>query len=119
DSMATWWDPTSTSGQPSLIVYFGHNRLVGYEYGTRRLHAHGTVLATVRGLTIGDTLERGRRLYGNAFTISTAQGGSWSVDTKSGPIDGYASGVPHPGNLNTVKVKTIDAGNVGCAALSP
>ena len=38
----------------------------------------GWVLATARGLRVGDTLARGRSLYGRAFTTSTAQGGSWA-----------------------------------------
>jgi hypothetical protein len=125
DRQITWSDQWSSSGQPSLTVYFQHGRLIGYEYGDagaqviRRLPAHGPLLETQRGLTIDDTFARGRRLYGSAFETSAAQGGSWRVNTKSGPLDGYASGVPSPGNLGSVKVKTIDAGNVGCPALSP
>ncbi len=120
DSSITW----SSSGQAPLTVYFAQGRLVGYEYGepgrlVARPPAHGPVLATTRGLTIGDTLERGRRLYGGAFTVSAAQGGTWTVSTTGGRIDGYASGVPQPGNLNALRVVTIDAGNVGCPAVSP
>jgi hypothetical protein len=121
----TWSDPSSPSGQPALTAYFAHDRLVGYQYGdpgsqiVRRLPARGVVLATTRGLTVGDTLGKGRRLYGGAFKISTAQGGSWKVTTATGSIDGYASGVPRPGTTNALKVLTIDAGNVGCAAVSP
>jgi hypothetical protein len=125
DSSITWWDQSSASGRPSLTAYFAHDRLVGYQYGdpgsqgVRRPPARSPVLATTHGLTIGDTLERGRRLYGRAFTISTAQGGTWKVATTSGPIDGYVSGVPRLGNLGALRVVTIDAGNVGCPALSP
>jgi hypothetical protein len=41
------------------------------------------------------------------------------VTTSSGRIEGYASGVPQPGNLKTLRVLTIDAGNVGCPAMTP
>jgi hypothetical protein len=99
--------------------------MVGYQYGNpgdrlvRRLPAHGPLLATTRGLTVGDTLERGRRLYGGAFTASAAQGGSRNLATASGHLDGYAPDVPHPGNPNAIKVLTIDAGNVGRPAVAP
>ncbi len=124
DSSMSWWEKSSASGLPLLTAYFAHNRLVGYQYGDpgsqiRRLPARGPILGTTRGLTIGDTLEQGRWLYGSAFKISTAQGGSWKVTTASGSIDGYASGVPRPGNLGAIKVLTIDAGHVGCPAVSP
>ena len=124
DHTITWRDQRSPAGASSLIGHFAQGRLVGYEYGkggnhiARRRSVHGPFLATTRGLTVGDTLERGRRLYGSAFKASTAQGGSWSVATPTGSIDGYASDVPRPGNLNAVKVLTI-AGSVGCPAESP
>lgn len=107
--------------QASLITYFSRERLVGYQYAEsgNPLAPRRSLLATTRGLGLGDTLERARQLYGSAFTTSTAQGGSWRVNTKVGRIDGYASGVPRPGNLDAIKVLTIDAGNVGCPALSP
>lgn len=125
DHTITWQPHRSPDGELSLIGYFAHGRLVGYEYDTAgrrvtpRRSTHGPLLATSRGLTVGDTLERGRRLYGSAFKISAAQGGSWSVDTNTGRIDGYASDVPRAGNLNAVKVQTIDAGDVGCPAEAP
>jgi hypothetical protein len=83
-------------------LFFGHGRFVGYEYS-------GHFLATTAGLHVGDTVARARRLYGSAFKISTAQGGSWSV----GGLRGYLT-APRNG-----RIVTIDAGNVGCAALSP
>lgn len=125
DHTITWRDQRSPEEHPSLIGYFAHGRLVGYEYGEAGNHiavgrsVHDPLLATIRGLTVGDTLERGRRLYGSSFTISTAQGGSWKVATPSGSIDGYASDVPRPGNLDAVKIRTIDAGSVGCPAEAP
>jgi hypothetical protein len=83
-------------------LFFGHGRFVGYEYS-------GRFLATTAGLRVGDTVARARHIYGAAFKTSTAQGGSWSA----AGLRGYLSA---PGN---VRIATIDAGNVGCAALSP
>jgi hypothetical protein len=54
-----------------LNLSFKHSRLVGYAYlanaeGPAR-QRHGVLLATARGLTLGDTVARARHLYGRAF----------------------------------------------------
>jgi hypothetical protein len=85
-----------------LNLFTGYGRFVGYEY-------RGRFLATTAGLRVGDTVARARQLYGAAFRISAAQGGSWSAD---GMI-GYLS-APNGG-----RIMSIDAGNVGCPALTP
>ncbi len=112
---------------PTLTGYFRSDRFVGYQYGepgttaAPRAPSHGAALATTRGLAIGDKLARGRRLYGAAFKISAAQGGSFTITTPSGRLSGYAwvgakaRSVLSPTNL----VATVDAGDVGCPALSP
>jgi hypothetical protein len=111
---------------PELTVWFSHSRFVGYQYGEQgtklapRVPSLGTVLATTRGLTVGDKLSRGRRLYGAAFRTSTAQGGVFLISAPAGRIDGYAWGSPRYGDVSLQSlVATIDAGNVGCPALSP
>lgn len=121
DHSIAWADQTA-----SLNVYFGHSKFLGYQYGDygsiTRPHPplHGVELATLRGLRIGDTLARGRSLYGHAFTLSAAQGGTWSVRVGGQLIDGYAWGRPRYGDVSWRSVvATIDAGDVGCAALSP
>jgi len=74
------------------------------------------VLATSRGLNIGDTLARGRQIYGGAFRLSSTQGGVW----KAGRLRGYAFGSPNSRAVSVHSVvATIDAGDVGCPALSP
>jgi len=83
-------------------LFFGHGRFVGYEYS-------GHFLTTTAGLRVGDTVARARQLYGAAFKTSEAQGGSWSA----AGLRGYLT-APRNG-----RIATIDAGNVGCAALSP
>jgi hypothetical protein len=106
-----------------LSVNFRRSRFVGYSYGTvGPPHAprHGLSLATIRGLQVGDTMIRGRRLYGPAFRISEANGGTWGVHTDRGPIDGFAWGTPRHGDVGPHSVvATIEAGAVGCPALSP
>ena len=126
DHQITWWDQWAADGEPTFVVYFAQGRLAGYQYGTYRnwivrgLPDRGPVLATTRGLTIGDTLARGRRLYGRPFRLSEAQGGTWLLTTPRGGIDGYAWGMPKQGDISLQSVvATIDAGNVGCPAASP
>lgn len=96
-----------------LAVFFGGGRFVGYEYRGR---AGGEpLLATSKDLRVGDTVALGERLYGRAFQISAAQGGSWSVSTPQGRLTGYTSDVRSAKG----KILTIDAGHVGGAALTP
>lgn len=83
-------------------LFFGHGRFVGYEYS-------GHFLTTTAGLRVGDTIARARHLYGAGFKTSAAQGGSWSAAGLRGYLTAPLNG----------RIATIDAGNVGCAALSP
>lgn len=123
DHEITWSDAGIGSGA-ALIAYFRHSAFAGYQFGELSVAARrpsgGWMLATTRGLSVGDTLARGRRLYGRAFAISTAQGGSWSVRLSGGQLVGYASGRPRHGDVSWQSVvATIDAGDVGCAAVTP
>jgi hypothetical protein len=85
-----------------LDLFTGRGLFLGYEY-------RGRFLATVRGLRVGDPVSRGRQMYGAAFKVSAAQGGSWSA----AGLRGYLT-TPQNG-----RIMTIDAGNVGCPAVSP
>lgn len=100
---------------PGLETYFHRRRFVGYSYGSSRNEGIQPNLTTARGLQLGDTVKQGRRLYGSAFRVSPAQGGSWSVRTRRGRLDGFLSDITSPKG----KVTTIEAGNVGCPALTP
>jgi hypothetical protein len=110
-----------------LTVFFGHGRWVGYQYGDPGAPSVPSdpgapiALATTRGLGLGDTVALGRRLYGRAFTPSAAQGGSWRARTASGQIDGFVTLDPRTGKVLSSRnlIATIDAGAVGCPALSP
>jgi hypothetical protein len=123
DHQITWIDQGTASGQPSLTVYFRHSAFVGYQVGepaAPRYPSGGWALATTRGLKVGDKLARGRRLYGTAFSLSSAQGGTWKLRASGGPIDGYAWGTARYGDVSWQSVvATIDAGDVGCPAIAP
>lgn len=97
-----------------LTAFFRHGRFVGYSYAGS---AHTARLATIRGLAVGDTLGRGQKLYGRALRMSTEQGGAYIVSTAHGRIDGFTSGSP-PITTKS-RVRTIEAGHVGCPAMTP
>jgi hypothetical protein len=105
-----------TTGWPGLIIFFQSRRFVGYTFETPKHPGHEPTLATLKGLRVGNTLARGRELYGPAFHWSPEQGGSWSVGTVDGRLIGFASGLPI-GSRSTVF--TIEAGDVGCPAMTP
>lgn len=96
-----------------LHVLFRHGRFIGYTYSL--LNAAAPVLATTAGLRYGDTLARGRQLYGPGFTWGEYQGGTWHVLTTQGLIAGFVSGVVSPRG----HIMTIEAGDVGCPAMTP
>jgi RNA polymerase sigma factor (sigma-70 family) len=117
-----------STGRPErgeeLTVLFHRGRFVGYRYGGYALppDAARSYLraATATGLVIGDTLAIGQRLYGRAFRISAAQGGTWQARTPHGTLTGYASDHPEVGDVSpSSRVASIDAGDVGCPAVSP
>jgi len=101
---------------PGLIAFFEHNRFVGYAYGPSSTAAGEPILAATKGLRVGNTFARAWQLYGRLFQTSPAQGGSWVVRTPQGRVYGYATGPPiAPHN----RIASIDAGYVGCPAVTP
>lgn len=102
-------------------VFISHGRFVGYQYSGPKQRRSATRLATVGGLMPGDTVARARRIYGTAFKLSFAQGGSYSVHTADGTLIGYLRVTAPTGAIRNEhnKVGTIAAGDVGCPALSP
>lgn len=100
---------------PGLAAYFRHRRFVGYSYGPKMSDGGVSGFGTVRGLRVGETVREARRFYGSAFKVSAAQGGSWLVRTAHGRIDGFLSDITNPRG----EILTIEAGYVGCPALTP
>jgi len=100
------------------LVFSPALSLVGYIY-------RGRALTTAAGLRVGDTVARARMLYGHQLTISAVQGGAWFASTPAGRLAGYLKDVPvttdptvgTPASKNTVI--SIEAGTVGCPAMTP
>jgi hypothetical protein len=103
-------------GWPGLAVFFHETRFVGYSYrpanGVRRV----PILATAKGLRVGETLTMGRELYGQSFHSSASNGGRWWASTPRGLVEGLTAGWPGGPKGS---VATIAAGDVGCPAMSP
>jgi hypothetical protein len=108
------WDGVGATSDGRLFVaqltaWFRNSTFVGYgfgpnnfqtalsswnEYATRPIR-----LATAKGLTVGDSLARGRRLYGRRYVLTTEMQGTppnprllrlpvWSASTPNGRIEG-------------------------------
>jgi hypothetical protein len=99
------------AGWPRLIAYFHHGRFVGYDYW-------GTRLSTARGLAVGDSVARARKLYGSALRTSLEQGGAYFVSTSSGTIEGFVH-ADSPPLAGLSRISTIQAGSVGGPAIAP
>jgi hypothetical protein len=99
----------------ALSVYFYHERLVGLSLGPGA-EPNGQTSA---GLRLGYSLSRAKELYGRSFRTSTNQGGAWFIKTSSGCLDGFL--VPSTGLTSgpSSRILTIDAGDLGCPAMSP
>jgi hypothetical protein len=116
DAYLTW---------PTMTAYFFRGRFVGYDSASL-LAARGSgapnvipSASTAAGLRIGDDVAQARRIYGRAFVVLFAQGGSWRVATSTGTLDGYLTAVPDQPTPPVPKVADISAGSVGCPAASP
>jgi hypothetical protein len=103
----------------ALTAYFERGHFVGYS----TLSAAGKPLqkanvVTWEGLRLGDTLPLARQIYGAGLHTSPAQGGSWTAETSVGTLEGYLSAElgeksPPP------RILSIEAGAVGCPAVTP
>jgi hypothetical protein len=104
---------------PVLTAYFDQGRFVGYSTLSAAGHAlSGANVVTWEGLRVGDTLSQARQIYGQNLRTSSAQGGSWSARTSVGALDGYLTaelGAKSP----APRILSIEAGAVGCPAMTP
>lgn len=110
DSVIQWRD---------IYVYFDHGEFVGYNSseGVDTPPAPDAP-ATLKGLKTGDSVPQAEQMYGPAFSTSLDQGGSWTANTPEGTLDGFLTAEPN--QTGTVPlIGTIEAGSVGCPALSP
>ncbi len=110
---------------PTMTAYFFRGRFVGYSsaslLGAEFSGAPHVIpsASTAAGLRIGDDVAQARRMYGSAFTVSSSQGGSWRVTTSTGMLDGYLTAVPGRPTPPAPRVADVNAGSVGCPAVSP
>jgi hypothetical protein len=103
---------------PALNVYFSGQRFVGYSTQYLRIVAT-QIQAGIReefradgGLRLTDTVRQAKLLYGGAFKVYGARGGSWSVVTKSGTLTGSLLSPPALTGLSD-QIDRISAGNIG------
>jgi hypothetical protein len=75
-------------------------------------------LVTAQGLRVGDTLAQAQQLYGSELTTSFAQGGSWTAITSSGKLEGFLSEESDQ-TASSPTILSIEAGTVGCPAMTP
>jgi hypothetical protein len=101
---------------PGAQAWFFRGTFVGYAASVSRTHQVNGV--TARGLRIGDTLGRARRLYGHSLRSSTEQGGAWFATTDTGQIAGFLSDNPVMVG-DAVRITSIGAGIEGCPAMGP
>jgi hypothetical protein len=102
-----------------IAAYFDHRRFVGYStLPAGAKDQAGLTLATARGLRVGDTLAFAARLYGTALRTSLEQGGSWFASTPYGTLEGFLSAEANR-HSPPPRILTIEAGDVGCPAMSP
>ncbi len=100
-----------------IVAYFLHGRFVGYSTtSVNRTVEKKEVTAT--GLRVDDSLAQAEQIYGRALTTSDAQDGSWFATTPQGTLDGFLTGTPSQDRTEP-HIWTIEAGSVGCPALSP
>lgn len=102
---------------PGLVTYFHLGKFVGYATGTENGENTQVLnVVTRKGLRIGDSLERAKKIYGTDFRTSYAQGGSWFAFTSTGTLAGYLTAEV---NRASARIEDITAGSVGCPAASP
>jgi len=106
-------DVTSSLVWRGFTAFFDHGHFVGYE-STR--HS----ISTANGLHNGDTVAAAETIYGRAFHLSTAQGGSYRITLSSGDLIGYVrGGVTATSVALNAKIDGIFAGSMGCPGISP
>ena len=95
----------------------GHSSATAHSQGAGEILPDGN-LVTAQGLRVGDTLAQAQQLYGSELTTSFAQGGSWSAVTSNGKLNGFLSEEPNQ-TPSPPTIMSIEAGAVGCPAMTP
>ncbi|HVY09054.1 MAG TPA: hypothetical protein VHB18_02790 [Mycobacteriales bacterium] len=98
---------SSSAEWDGFTAFYFNDSFTGYEY-------RGADLQGPDGLNVGMSAAAAKEVEGKAFSTSAAQGGSWLLNTSSGKLFGYLDGV-----TSKARIASIDAGSVGCAAMTP
>jgi len=97
-----------------VTVFVDHGVFVGY---SATANARTPVRAD-NGLLIGDTVARARQIFGRRLRVSGNQGGAWFARIPTGRFYGFLTpSGPPPGPRSTIL--SIEAGRVGCPAMTP
>ncbi len=97
-----------------VIVFVNHGVFVGY---SATANARTPVRAD-DGLVIGDTVAQARQIFGRRLRVSGNQGGAWFARIPTGRFYGFLTpSGPPPGPRSTIL--SIEAGRVGCPAMTP
>ena len=121
--------PTRFVHSIGLTLYFRHSRFVGYVYGspgggsTTPIVRRGPRFATAQGLQLGASVDRARRLYGGALTLTMVMQGTppnprlerlpgWQAQTAQGRLFGWTGSMRRPNSTFHRTIGTIDAGAV-------
>jgi hypothetical protein len=100
-----------------LTTFFKDGRFVAYSYWAQQVDPWPSrLLATARGLTLGETPAYARRLYGRSFRTSGELGGTWSLKTSSGILEGFTRGNSF---IPRGTITTIQAGPHVCETVMP
>jgi hypothetical protein len=98
---------SSSAEWEGFTAFYFNGAFTGYEY-------RGADLEGPDGLNVGMSVAAAKESAGKDFSTSFAQGGSWLLHTPSGKLFGYLDAVPPK-----ARIASIDAGAVGCSAMTP
>jgi hypothetical protein len=98
---------SATAEWKGFSAFYFKGKFAGYEY-------RGVDVQGPHGLHVGMSIAAAKASAGHDFTTSAAQGGSWLLQTSEGKVSGYLDGMPPKG-----RIASIDAGSVGCPAMTP
>jgi hypothetical protein len=112
----------------NFIAYFQSEKFVGYA-ATPKWNDNSAQLVdifngqTTQGLRVGSSAALAEKLYSSAFSENGTQGGVFTVTLSSGEIGGFLDGYGYDGGKSglqlSASIRTIEAGHVGYAAMSP
>jgi hypothetical protein len=105
----------TTSSWPAVTAFFFHGRFVGYDYSPART-GDGPIAVAPAGLHVGEAIGELRQREGKVLRLSGEQGGAYFVTTSMGKLEGFLTDEI---DRSDARVASIEAGSVGCPAMTP